>query len=79
MGQVRGLLELRKPRFMRLAHERFNPAPYLLAGRFDEAEVQDEEAPLVEPKCVALNQQVSSLAWFVSALKEPAQLEQGRA
>ena len=78
-GQVGGLLELRQPRFMRLTRERFNPAPDLLAGRFDEAEVQHEWATLVEPKRIAFNQQVSPLAWSVTTLKELAQLEQGSA
>src|SRR2546429_8310480 len=76
-GQARGLLELCQQLSTSLAHERFNPAPYLLAGRFDEAEVQEERAALIESKCIALNQQVSPLAWCVTALKELAQLEQG--
>src|SRR5712692_1220796 len=77
VGQVRGLLELHQQRFTWLNRSRFNPAPYLLAGSFDEAEVQDERAALIESQCIALNQQVSPLAWTVTALKELAQLEQG--
>src|SRR6266699_6290151 len=38
---VRGLLELCQQFFTSLTRQRFNPAPYLLAGRFDEAEVQE--------------------------------------
>jgi hypothetical protein len=41
----------------------------LLAGRFNEAEVQDERAALVESKRIALNQQVSPLAWSMSTFK----------
>src|SRR5260370_39130345 len=77
-GQARGLLELRKPRFPRLARERLNPAPYLLAGSFDEAEVQDERAALFDSKHIALSQQLSPLPWSWTALKELAQFEQGR-
>src|SRR5713226_1094814 len=77
-GQMHGLLELRQQRFTRQARQRFNPAPYLLTGRFDEAEIQDERAVLIESKRIALNQQVSPLAWSVSALKERAQFEQRR-
>ncbi len=77
MGQVRGLLELPQQRFTRLACERFNPPPYLLAGSFDEAEVQDERAVQIEAKRIALDQQVSPLTWSVRALKELAQLKQG--
>src|SRR6266700_2030853 len=77
VGLARGLLKLCQQCFMRLACQRFNPAPYLLAGRFDEAEIQDERTALIESKCIALNQQVSPLAWSVRALKELAQLEQG--
>ena len=73
------LLELRKPRFTLLASQRFNPAPELLAGRLDEAQVQEERAALIESKHIALNQQVSPLAWSVTALEELAQLEQGSA
>ena len=71
------LLELLQQCFTRLARERFNSPPQLLAGSFDEAEVQDEWTALIESKCIALNQQVSPLAWTVTALKELAQLEQG--
>src|SRR5205809_1959154 len=45
---------------------------YLLAGSFDEAEVQEELAALIESQRIALNQQVSPLAWSVRALKELA-------
>src|SRR5258708_11336022 len=76
-GQDRGLLELRQQLSASVARHRFNSAPYLLAGRFDEAEVQDERAALIESKRLALNQQVSPLAWSVTALKELAQLRQG--
>src|SRR6266849_2106954 len=72
-----GLLELGQQLSTSLAHQRFNPAPYLLAGSFDEAEVQDERAALIESQRIALDQQVSPLAWSVRALKELAQLEQG--
>src|SRR5260370_31621861 len=77
-GQARGLLELLQQRSTRLVSERLNPAPYLLAGRFDEAEVQDERAALFDSKRIALDQQVNPLAWSVTALKELAQLEQAR-
>ena len=76
-GQARRLLELRQQRFTPLAGQRFNPAPHLLAGRFDEPEVQEERAALLDSKHIPLDQQVSRLAWSVTALKEPAQLEQG--
>src|SRR5205823_416530 len=76
-GQARSLLELCQQLFISLARERLNTAPYLLAGKFDETEVQDKRAALIESKRLALDQQVSPLAWSVSALKNLAQLEQG--
>src|SRR5256884_9271278 len=71
-GQARGLLELCQQLSTSLACERLNTSPYLLAGRFDEAEVEDERAALIESKCIALDLQVSPLVWFVTALNELA-------
>ena len=78
-SQARGLLELRQPRFRLLARRRVHPTPDVLAESFDDAKVQQEGAVLLQCKCLALHQQVSSLPWGVRALKELAQLEQGRA
>src|SRR5437764_14966657 len=77
-GQARGLLELCQPLFTSVAPERFTPPAYLLTGRFDETEVQDKRAGLIDSKRLALDQQVSPFAWSVRALKNLAQLEQGR-
>ena len=74
---ARGLLKLRQQLSTSLAHQRSDTTPYLLAGRFDKLEVQDERTAQIEAKCIALDQQVSLLAWSVGALKELAQLEQG--
>src|SRR5438132_14423760 len=68
-GQMGGLLELRQQLSMPLALQRLNTSSYLLAGRFDEAEVQHEQTALIESKRLALNQQVSPLAWSLRALK----------
>src|SRR2546430_1117762 len=62
-----------------LVSQRWSPARELLAGRLYEAQVQKERAALIESKHIALNQQVSPLAWSVTALEELAQLEQGSA
>ena len=72
------LLELCQPLFTSVAPERFTPPAYLLTGRFDETEVQDKRAGLIDSKRLALDQQVSPFAWSVRALKNLAQLEQGR-
>ncbi len=50
----------------------------MLADSFDEAKVQDGRVGLLESKRLAPDLQVGLLAWCVRALKELAQLEDGR-
>jgi hypothetical protein len=76
--QAGRLFELLEQLFARLPGELCDPAPYQLAGSFDEAQVQHERTVLFDAEQIALDAQVSPFARFMRALKEPAQLEQGR-